>query len=83
MYSSLLGSTFPPHIHGPKCVHDSVSIWKTLVHSCMIPSLDSVQAKKKQLTWMWITTTNNTQIAETTSGFNRPLTGQTITDVAE
>lgn len=26
MYSSLLGSTFPPHIHGPNCVHDSVII---------------------------------------------------------
>lgn len=26
MYSSLLGSTFPLHIHGPKHVHDSVSI---------------------------------------------------------
>lgn len=26
MYSSLLGSTFPLHIHGPKHVHSSVSI---------------------------------------------------------
>lgn len=64
MYSSLLGSTFPlpPHIHGPKCVHDSVSIWKTPVHSCTIPSVDPVQG--------WRTATrpdadrHNSQIAD-------------------